>query len=170
MNNNIDKQIKEWLIKNYKSKSKQAIEDIKKEFGVEIKPAKIYNLVKELKVTHRRQIGECVIRKRGNQVERVFIKIGKNNWVEKSRYVWEQNFGEIPKGMCIIHLNGDVFDDSIDNLGMVTLAQAVYIGHNELKFNNRDELKIGQLLSDIATKRPHYIRPSRRKENINVSN
>lgn len=39
-----------------------------------------------------------------------------SNWKQKSRFVYEKEFGEIPNGSRIIHLNGDVNDFSIDNL------------------------------------------------------
>ena len=32
------------------------------------------------------------------------------------RYVWEQNFGKIPEGGVIHHINGNKFDNRIENL------------------------------------------------------
>ena len=169
MKNNLHKEIREWLVKNYKGKTKEAIEGIKKEFGVELKPGRIYNLARELKITHKRQIGECVVRKRGGQVERNFIKIGENKWVEKSRYVWEQYNGKIPKGFIIHHINGNALDDRIENLARLSLPIHNYLIAQKLWFDisEREQFLAACLLAELAHIKPHYIRPSRRKGEIN---
>ena len=40
--------------------------------------------------------------------------------VSESRYIWEKYNGTIPKGMFIHHINGNGFDNRIENLQMVT--------------------------------------------------
>jgi hypothetical protein len=39
------------------------------------------------------------------------------------RKIWEQHNGEIPKGSVIIHIDGDRYNDSIDNLECITRAE-----------------------------------------------
>ena len=63
MKNNLNKEIKEWLVKNYKGKSKEAIEGIKKEFGIELKPQRLYNLTKKLGIANRRQEKEAMAKR-----------------------------------------------------------------------------------------------------------
>ena len=38
------------------------------------------------------------------------------NWMDKGRYVWEQHYGEIPKGYNIIYLDGNPLNCDISNL------------------------------------------------------
>lgn len=40
----------------------------------------------------------------------------------RSRLTWIKHHGEIPEGYCIIHVNGDRGDDSIENLRCVPIA------------------------------------------------
>lgn len=53
---------------------------------------------------------------------RVFIKVKndacnfRENWVQKDRYIWEQQHGKLTSGDLLIHLNQDKSDCSIDNL------------------------------------------------------
>lgn len=35
-----------------------------------------------------------------------FIRISEQNWVYYHRYLWEQNYGEIPKGWNVVYKNG----------------------------------------------------------------
>lgn len=44
----------------------------------------------------------------------------KINWKPKARYIWEQHYGEIPKGHYIIHLDGDYRNCDINNLKLVS--------------------------------------------------
>ena len=169
MNNKIDEEIVRYVKENYNGKGKEMLQAIKEKFGYEMKPESLYNLAKILKVSNKNKIGCVRIRTRyytasGQQEKRAFVKIGQNKWVQRNRYVWEQHFGKIPKGMFVIHLDGNFLNDDIGNLGLVTKSQSIYIGHNELRFTNREELKAACLLSDFVSKKPHWIRPSRRKK------
>lgn len=40
-------------------------------------------------------------------------------WVYKAKYIWELNYGEIPKGHCIIRLDGNKLNDNIENLRII---------------------------------------------------
>lgn len=78
--------------------------------------------------TERRYIpiGTIVVRKSSG---RKFIKTtdeGENsrkNFITYARYVWEQNFGPIPKGCKLIHKDGDCTNDDISNLVLVKNAR-----------------------------------------------
>lgn len=53
------------------------------------------------------------------------------------RLVWEEHYGKIPKGFVIHHKNGNVKDNNIDNLEMLSKFK-----HNSLhKKNNKNTLK-----------------------------
>ena len=61
------------------------------------------------------------------------IKIEEpKKWVKKHRWVWEQKYGEIPKGSVIIFADGNKENLNLDNLICVT--------RNELKILNQCRL------------------------------
>jgi hypothetical protein len=45
---------------------------------------------------------------------------GKN--VQYSRYVWEQKYGKIPKGLIIHHIDKDKYNNNLDNLLLLNLT------------------------------------------------
>ena len=58
----------------------------------------------------------------------------KKNWIQKHRYVWEQQNGEIPDGYKIVFLDGDKMNCDISNLDCVPVGIQTslnYIPHNE---------------------------------------
>lgn len=62
------------------------------------------------------------------------IKVAEpNRWRLYSRYIWEKEKGPIPKGYRVIHINGDMLDDRIENLDCVSPAVAIYISKYGLK-------------------------------------
>jgi len=55
------------------------------------------------------------ISKRGCMI--IYIP-GRGN-VKEHHYVWEQNYGQIPEGYVIHHINHDPLDNRIENLQMI---------------------------------------------------
>lgn len=58
---------------------------------------------------------------------RLWIKVsecrpGQRGWMHYARYVWQQAHGPIPPGMVIVHENGDILDDALSNLRLMTRA------------------------------------------------
>lgn len=82
---------------------------------------------------NHRQIGSTRITKDGY----VEIKVAEpNKWTLRSRYVWKQEHGEIPKGYALIHKNGISTDDSIDNLMMISRNELLRLNQDGLFSNN----------------------------------
>ena len=79
------------------------------------------------------QIGDRVIKKIGNQyIPYVVIALDKNVKFDKrltpeTRYVWERYNGKIPEGNYIMHIDGDVMNNDISNLLMVTEAERNFL-------------------------------------------
>lgn len=57
----------------------------------------------------------------------VYVWIGSNKRARRARVVWEKVNGELPKGYIIYHLNGDRYNDDIDNLKAITRAELLKI-------------------------------------------
>jgi hypothetical protein len=72
------------------------------------------------------------------------IKYANHKWTSMARYNWTQVHGEIPKNMCVFKLDGNVFNDDISNLCLVTRRDLAQLNRNHNKLPQ--ELKILQIL------------------------
>lgn len=73
-------------------------------------------------------------------------------WRLKHTVVWEEVKGPIPKGHCLIFLDGNKHNVSMDNLQLVSRGQLVRLNQNHLITNNADLTKTGIIIADIYTK------------------
>lgn len=64
---------------------------------------------------------------------RKMIKIATGRWMLLNRYIWEQAHGSIPKGMMIMHKDGDALNCDISNLSLISRAE------NALRNINREK-------------------------------
>ena len=80
------------------------------------------------------------------------VKNDKNCWKFKHRHIWEQHYGEIPKGYSIIFLdkNKDNFD--INNLAMVNKKELLFINDKGLLKENAELSKVGITLAKLMIK------------------
>lgn len=54
------------------------------------------------------------------------IKVGRNKWLGKHRYIWEQHYKtEVPKGYAVIFLDGDNRNFEIDNLKIISRGSII---------------------------------------------
>ena len=60
------------------------------------------------------------------KVKYKWIRISKGNWKELHRHIWEQTYGDIPRGCNIIFKDGNTLNCDIDNLVMVTNNELMY--------------------------------------------
>jgi hypothetical protein len=70
-------------------------------------------------------IGTIVIRTRKTRNDaRRWIKIADpNKWQEYAKYIWEKNYGQIPKGKLIHHKDRNKLNDKIENLELKSRAE-----------------------------------------------
>ena len=173
-----DKEFLKWFAENYKNSSNEVIKKIKETYNLDMNIGNLaylrklakklgYKLEPIVNITQdgvkKWQKEKCfkkgTIRKwcDGN-----YIKIDKG-YYELSRYIYEQHYGKIPRGMCLIHINGDIYDDRIENLALIKRYVFSFIISNNLYFSNRKEFETACILGEVVHKKPHWIRPSRRK-------
>ena len=89
------------------------------------------------------------IRKKG---QRCF----RENWKLKHRYIWEQTYGPIPKGYCILFLDGNTLNCDINNLYLVTKKEVLHLqtlgwlGQGEITIAGIEVLRSEQALVDAG--------------------
>lgn len=97
--------------------------------------------------TRKRAIGDIVTRRKimnGRECTCRYIKVadkgGPNKmWKAYARWWWEQNRGPVPKGMGVIHKNGDQMDDRPDNLMIGGPADRIRLAHlNDPEMSKRN--------------------------------
>ena len=57
--------------------------------------------------------------------EGMYVTIAPNKRVKRARLVWESVWGELPTGYVVYHLDGDKYNDDIDNLEAITRAELI---------------------------------------------
>jgi hypothetical protein len=72
------------------------------------------------------------------------IKYANHKWMALARYNWEQVHGPVPGDMCVFKLDGDKYNDNIDNLCLVSRKDLAMLNRNHAKLT--PELKEVQIL------------------------
>jgi hypothetical protein len=62
-----------------------------------------------------------------NKGDGVYLWMGKNNRVRRARKVYQETYGEIPRGYVIYHKDGDNSNDHPSNLVALSRAELVKI-------------------------------------------
>lgn len=78
----------------------------------------------------------------------VFIKVKNkacktDNYISEARYVYEKYYGEIPKGYWVYHLDGNVSNNSIDNLIALERGIVASLNITGLKSTDKELTKLG---------------------------
>jgi len=73
------------------------------------------------------------LRKKQNGERYYYIRISQAKWVLYQRYLWEQKYGSIPKGMIIIFKDKNPLNCTIENLEMISRAENVRRNENRKK-------------------------------------
>ncbi len=73
---------------------------------------------------HNTKKDYCIsLRKDNRGVAYKFIRIALGKWVHLHRYLWEKEYGEIPKGKLITFIDGNPMNCKIENLEMIDRAE-----------------------------------------------
>ena len=73
------------------------------------------------------------------------------DWVPYNRYVWEQAHGPIKKGMCVVYIDGDPYNCSLDNLLCVPRGALSYVNQKQLHHDNPEMMKTQYLTAALIT-------------------
>ena len=68
--------------------------------------------------------------------------------------------------MCVIHINGDRYDDRIENLAVLTRPTFNYIIARKLYFDDCEAFKVACMMAMIAHIKPHKIRKKKGKKDV----
>jgi len=82
---------------------------------------------KGLTPTNKLPVGSVTIRttKRDGR-KRTFVKVAEpNTWRPRYIVVWESNFGPIPRGYVVHHVDRDTLNDAIGNLQLMTRGEHI---------------------------------------------
>ncbi len=76
--------------------------------------------------------------------DRIYVKVAKNKWIYKQRYIYEQYHKvKLTSNDFIIFLDGDKTNFDIDNLYRVTRYEAAHLGNICGGSKNKDVTKLG---------------------------
>lgn len=75
-----------------------------------------------------------------------------NIWRLKHIVIWERKYGPIPKGHCLIFLDQNKQNLSLDNLSLVTRSELARMNQNKLFSSNPEMTKIGLNIAKIHSK------------------
>lgn len=73
----------------------------------------------------------------------------KNIYIKRDRYVYEKTYGKIPKDNVIIHIDGDISNDNIDNLKTVKRGVVVSLNKRQLRTNYVELNKLGIEIAEL---------------------
>ena len=145
-----------FLIENFGNFTYEELKiEFDKKFGTDIS---VYSLKHhclqklELRHIHRLEIGEETKRQK-----RAMVKIsngnGYYNYKDKARIAYEKEYGEIPKGYCVVCLDGNKDNCDTENLCLLSRSELSVLSGSKWLGKERDnmELKIkyAQLMSKI---------------------
>ena len=96
-----------------------------------------------------KELGSFSLKKRKGNPRR-YIKVlvdGTPKWVLYSRYLWENSHGKIPFGYTLVYKDGDILNDEIDNLELVSISDML-LSRKRLKRTKRQGSSLsGEYLS-----------------------
>lgn len=75
-----------------------------------------------------------------------------NKWRLKHAVIWEEENGPVPKGHCLIFLDGNKLNVSLENLHLVTRKQLARLNQNHLISDIPELTKTGLIIADIYSK------------------
>lgn len=88
------------------------------------------------------------------------VKIDEKNWVRKHIYLWEQHNGPIPNDSCLIFLDGNKENVTLENLELVKRSELALINRYGLKYQDAEATSTGILIAKTLDKAYQRMRES----------
>lgn len=83
----------------------------------------------------------------------VEIKVAEpRDWQQKHRFIWEKHHGKIPANHCLVFLDGNKQNITLDNLALVSRGELATLNKNRLLKKNIQLSKSGILLAKLIIK------------------
>lgn len=78
------------------------------------------------------------------------IKIGEpSKWAVYHKYLWEQAYGKVPEGYCLIFKDGNREHTTLDNLAMVTLQERLILNRRNLINGTDESITLAKLMARV---------------------
>lgn len=87
-----------------------------------------------------------------------YIKLENAKWVPYHRYVWEMNYGPIPKGMSVYFKDRNTMNTSLDNLVLLDRNQLLQMNRQLIKENGKEALRMKKINESRAKNRLEALR------------
>lgn len=164
MRNRFNKEEKQFIFDNYKGITTQELTKMFNErFNKNIPSKKIryykkrHKLCSGVDTTFKKGVSPHNTKEVGYEFYNegqgyIFIKTDKGNWVSKQRYIWEQHYGKIPNGYCVVFANQDRNDFSLENLILVRNKDLMVAKNRKLLTNDKELTKTGVLVAQLINK------------------
>lgn len=83
----------------------------------------------------------------------LYVKIAEpNKWKQKHRLVWEKAHGSVPRTHCIVFLDGDRLNCSLENLAIISRSVNARRNQNHLLSRDRELSKLGVVAAKLIEK------------------
>lgn len=99
-----------------------------------------------------RAIGSERIDKNGYVLIKIQDGHGNKNWIRKHRYLYEQAYGEIPKGHKVIFADGNIGNFELNNLILISDAEELIMNKRKLFSESPEHTKTGVLIAKVLNK------------------
>lgn len=118
-------------------RSKNVIAQRAMKLGVTVSEEVLTRIRKEKTVKHK--VGDRVVRTNKEGVSSVWIKLQNGEWKRESHV----NFGDVPDGMRIVHLDGDYTNNSASNLVSITKQESAMMTASKMWSEEPEITKTG---------------------------
>ena len=82
-----------------------------------------------------KEVGTRVLRTKNNKKQYAYVKLGDCNWKLEHILVWEKAHGKLPEGTRLIHIDGDNYNNNLDNLMPITSQELLNVNQEGLTDN-----------------------------------
>ena len=98
---------------------------------------------------NRKEINSIRINKNDYEIIKIQDGHKNKNWIPKHRYIYEKEYGKIPKNHKVIFADGNKRNFNVDNLILVSNAEQLIMNRYNLIKNDKELTKTGALIAKV---------------------